>query len=69
MASAPEHCDKRPQVSLAEAERSGCLFSVQPHGHHRGVCIERGAPGCREDEEVSSQTGERKQQIVTELSL
>lgn len=67
VASTPEHCGQCPEVSMAETQCSGCLFSVQPYGHHSGVCTKRGAPGCREDEEVSSQTGDCKQQIIADF--
>lgn len=58
MASAPQHCVSCAEVPLAAAQRAGSLLPVQPHGHHSGLCTERGAPRCREDEEVSPQTGD-----------
>lgn len=58
VASASQHCGQRPEVPLAETQRPGCVFSVQPDGHHRGVCTERGAAGRGEDEEVSPQAGD-----------
>ena len=48
-----------PEVPLAEARAAPRpLFPVQPHGHAGGVCPQRGAPWCGEDEEVSAQTGQ-----------
>lgn len=67
MASTPEHCGQCPEVSVAETQCSGCLFSVQPYGHHSRVRTEGGASGCWEDEKVPSQTGDCKQKIITDF--
>lgn len=56
MAAAAKHHWQCSEVPLASAQRLW-LFSVQPHEHHRGVCFERGAAGCGEDEEVPPKTG------------
>lgn len=60
VASSPEHGVSCPEVPLAETRCAGSLLAVQPHGHNSGVCAERGAPRCREDEEVSPQAGDRR---------
>lgn len=60
MAAASKHRGQRPEVQVAETQRSGCLFSVQPYGHHSGVCTEGGAARRGKDEEMSPQTGDLK---------